>query len=223
MSRLFRTSAILVFSIILLAAPACSTATTYETVETPVEVSQAPPGTRRIRVALVNFRNLTGRDFLVQPATSQLTTMMFRSGYFEVIEPSLVEAVVGSQADITPEKLAILKERFGAEYILTGTLTNFEIREVRSGWCVLIILASRQKREYIVETGIDYRLVAIPDGRLVDADVVENRRTDTSQAAQVLFTGGGAETRVLQSSGGQLLRYAMRDLIERLVERLPRN
>ncbi|MBX7056444.1 MAG: hypothetical protein K1X75_00150 [Leptospirales bacterium] len=197
--------------------------TQYETVESSIEPPIAPPGTPRVKVALINFRNLTNRDFLVSPATAQLTTLMFRSGYFDVIEPSLVDSVIRNQQDITPEKLAILQERFGAQYFLTGTLTNFEIREQKSGWCVLFFLAQRQSREYIVETGIDYRLVSVPDARLLDADSIENRRTDSSGAAHVLFIGGGTETRVLQSSGGQLLRYAMRDLVERMVQRIPRN
>lgn len=196
--------------------------TRYETTDSQIEVQTAPPGTRRVKVALISFRNLTGRDFLVQPATAQLTSLMFRSGYFEVIEPALVESVIKSQDQVTPENLKILQEKFGAEYFLTGTLTNFEIRETSSGFCILFgLLGSQQTREYIVETGIDYRLVTTAEGRIVDADAVENRRTDVSRNAAILFSGGGYETRVLQSSGGVLLRYAMKDMVEKIIARLP--
>lgn len=198
--------------------------TRYESTDTAstITVPRAPAGTRRVKVALVNFRNQTGRDFLVSPATAQLTTMMLRSGYFDIVEPSFVESVVANQKELSPEKLEELKERFGVEYFLTGTLTNFEIRKVESGFCVILpFLGSNQQSDYIVETGIDFRMVTAPEGRITVADVVENRRTDSSESAAILFVGQNQSTRVLQSSGGTLLRYAMRDMVTKLIESLP--
>ncbi|MCR9142430.1 MAG: CsgG/HfaB family protein [bacterium] len=198
--------------------------TRYETTDTAtkIEVRRAPPGTKKVKVALVNFRNQTGRSFLVSPATAQLTTMMIRSGYFDIIEPSFVESVVKNQGQLSPEKLTELNERFGAEYFLTGTLTNFEIRRAESGFCLILpFLGSNQQSDYIVETGIDFRMVTAPEGSIAVADVVENRRTDTSESAAVLFFAQGQSTKVLQSSGGTLLRYAMRDMVEKLIDSLP--
>ncbi len=198
--------------------------TRYESTDTAstINVPRAPAGTRKVKVALVNFRNETGRDFLVRPATAQLTTMMLRSGYFDIVEPSFIESVVANQKQLSPEKLAELKERFGSEFFLTGTLTNFEIRKVESGFCVILpFLGSNQQSDYIVETGIDFRMVTAPEGRITVADVVENRRTDSSESAAVLFVGSNQRTNVLQSSGGTLLRYAMRDMVTKLIESLP--
>lgn len=196
--------------------------TQYETTESAVDVPRAPAGTKRVKVALVNFRNQTGRDFLVDPATAQLTTLMLRSGYFEIIEPSFVESVVKDQGQLSPESLAELSERFGAEYFLTGTLTNFEIRKESSGFCLFFgLLGSQRTESYVVDTGIDFRMVTAPEGRIAIADVVENRRTDTSKSAGILFSGGGYDTRVLKSSGGTLLRYAMRDMVVKLIDSLP--
>ena len=208
----------------LVAGPACLSPqpTRYEKTETAVEIRRAPAGTRKVKVALVNFRNQTGRDFLVEPATAQLTTLMIRSGYFEIIEPSFVESVVKDQGALSPEKLAELNERFGAEYFLTGTLTNFEIRKTESGFCLILpFIGSRNKSEYIVETGIDFRMVTAPEGKIAIADVVENRRSDSSESATILFVGQGQSTNVLKSSGGTLLRYAMRDMVEKLIDSLP--
>ena len=204
--------------------PACLSPqpTRYESTETVIDVPRAPAGTRKVKVALVNFRNQTGRDFLVDPATAQLTTMMIRSGYFEIIEPSFVESVVSGQSQLRPEKLNELHERFGAEYFLTGTLTNFEIRKTESGFCVILpFLASGKDSEYIVETGIDFRMVTAPEGRIAIADVVENRRSDNSESATILFVSQGQSTSVLKSSGGKLVRYAMRDMVVKLIESLP--
>ncbi|MCB1314865.1 MAG: hypothetical protein KDK27_02875, partial [Leptospiraceae bacterium] len=188
-SRFFR-MIISLTAIVLISASgaACLTPqeTQYETTDSNIEVPQAPPGTRRVKIALINFRNQTGRNFLVDPATAQLTSLMVSSGYFEVIEPSLVESVIQTQSDITPEKLQILKERYGAEYFLTGTLTNFEVQEKSQGSC-LFLIGSHRKSEYIVETAIDYRLVSVPDAGIVAANAVENRRVDTSEAAGVFI------------------------------------
>ncbi len=193
-------------------------ATRYENVDEKVEVTKAPPGTVRRKVALVNFRNLTDRSYLVAPATAQLTSLMVQSGYFEVIEPSLVESVISAQDKVTTEKLQILKDKFGAEYFLTGSLTNFEVRQTDSGFCLLLgILGSHNTKEYIVESGIDYRLVSVPEGKIIQADAVENRRTDTSTSTGFLLSQGGSDVKVLQSSGGKLLRYAMRDLVEKII------
>lgn len=216
----------LVLAATLFAGPACLSPqpTRYETTDTAqkIDVRRAPPGTRKVKVALVNFRNQTGRDFLVSPATAQLTTMMLRSGYFDIIEPSFVESVVKNQGQLSPEKLVELNERFGAEYFLTGTLTNFEIRKTESGFCLILpFIGSRQQSDYIVETGIDFRMVSAPEGNIAVADVVENRRTDSSESAAILFVGQGQSTKVLQSSGGTLLRYAMRDMVEKLIDSLP--
>lgn len=198
--------------------------TQYESTETNLDIPRAPAGTERVKVALITFRNQTGREFLVAPATSQLTSIMFQSGYFDVLEPTLVESVIRNQSEVTPENLQKLQERFGAQYFLTGTLTNFEIKRQSSGFCLFFgLLGSQRTEEYIVETGIDYRLVRVPDGKLLDANVVENRRVDTSKSAGILFSGGGYETSVLQASGGKLLRHAMADLTEKLVANLPQN
>lgn len=193
--------------------------TQYENTTEKLDLPQAPVGTEKVKVALVPFRDLTGKSFLVKPATAQLTTMLIQTGYFEVIEPGFVENIVGSQQDLSPEKLEILRDKFGADVLITGTLTNFEVRKNKSGFCLLFgILGSYQKEEYIVETGIDFRMIDIPDGKILDAGAVENRRTDTSRAAGILFSGTGASTDILQSSGGKLLRYAMADLILRIVQ-----
>ncbi|MCB1174157.1 MAG: hypothetical protein KDK39_11345 [Leptospiraceae bacterium] len=216
-----------ILAVMLLSANCASPQPTrYETLEEKVEVTRAPQGTRPVRVALISFRDSTNQGFLVQPATAQLTSLMVRSGYFQVIEPSLVESVIKTQSDITPEKLAEVKEKFQAEYFLTGTLTNFEIRETSSGTCLLLgLLWSNQKKEYIVETGIDYRMVgldSLPNPTIVSADSVANSRTDTSSSAGMLFSQTGSSVRVKQSSGGKLLRYALKDVVEKLIDDLAR-
>lgn len=196
--------------------------TRYENTTETVTVTQAPAGYKKIRVALVNFRNLTGKDYIVEPATARLTGLMLQSGYFDVIEPSLVENLVAGQKEISPEKLQQLRDKFGAEYFLTGSLTNFEVREKSSGFCLLFGLLGAQKtREYIVEAAIDYRLVTTPEGKIADAGLVENRRTDTSRHAAFLFSSGGSDIRVLRSSSGKLLGYALRDMLEKIISRLP--
>lgn len=193
--------------------------TQYENTTEKIDLPRAPIGTKKVKVALVPFRDATGKSFLVKPATAQLTTMLIQTGYFEVIEPGFVENVIGSQSELTPENLKILKEKFGADIVLTGTLTNFEVRKNESGFCLLFgLLGSYQKEEYIVETGIDYRVTDIDTAAILDAGAVENRRTDTSKAAGVLFSYSGASTDILQSSGGKLLRYAMADLVLRIVQ-----
>ena len=215
--------AVLTISIFSLLGGACLTPqpTRYENVDERVEVTRAPSGTVRKKIALVNFRNMTDKSYLVQPATIQLTSLMVQSGYFEIIEPTLVESVIRAQDEITTEKLQTLKDKFGAEYFLTGNLTNFEIRETSAGFCLFLgLLGSKNTKEYIVETGIDYRLVSVPDAKILQADSVENRRTDTSSQAGFLFSTGGSDVKVLQSSGGKLLRYAMKDLVEKLIRGL---
>lgn len=208
----------------MLFGSACvSQPTRYENTTQDLTVPQAPPGTKRVRVALIRFRDMTGRrGYLMEPATAQLTSLMLRTGYFDIIEPSLVENIIPDQSAVSLEKLALLKEKHGADLFLTGSLTNFEVREKGSGFCLLFgLLGSYNKREYIVETGIDYRLVSVPGADIIKADSVENRRVDTSKAAGILLSYGGSDTRVLQSNSGKLIRHALRDLTVSLVESLP--
>jgi curli biogenesis system outer membrane secretion channel CsgG len=195
--------------------------TKYETVEERVEVLRAPAGTVKKKVALVNFRNLTDKSYLVQPATAQLVSLMVQSGYFEVIEPTLVESVISAQDQVTTEKLQTLKDKFGADYFLTGSLTNFEVKESSSATCLLLgLLGSRSTKEYTVETAIDYRFVSVPSAQILSADVVENKRTDSSSSTGILLSSAGTDVRVLQSSGGKLLRYSLRDMVNRLTKEM---
>mgnify|MGYP001251823206 CR=1 FL=1 len=210
-----------VLSILILTLAQCISPqpTRYENTTEQLDLPRAPVGTEKVKVALVPFRDLTGKSFLVKPATAQLTTMLIQTGYFEVIEPGFVENIVGNQKDLSPEKLQELKEKFGADILITGTLTDFEVRKEQSGFCLFFgLLGSSRKEEFIVETGIDYRIIDIPAGRILDAGAISNRRTDTSEAAGILFSYSGAETDVLQSSGGKLLRYAMADMILKIVQ-----
>ena len=77
--------------------------TQYENTTEKIDLPRAPVGTEKVKVALVPFRDATGKSFLVKPATAQLTTMLLQTGYFEVIEPGFVENIVGSQKDLSPE------------------------------------------------------------------------------------------------------------------------
>lgn len=211
-------SILLILSTAITASCMSPQPTRYESTETEIDLPRAPSGTQKVKVALIPFRDLTGKRFLVKPATSQLTTLMIQSGYFDVIEPGLVENIIPDQTQVSPEKLKELQEKFGADIFLTGTLTNFEIRENKTGFCLLFgLLGSYSREEYIVETGIDYRIVKVPSGKILDADAVENTRTDSSRAAGLLFSYSGAGTDVIQSSGGKLLRYAMADMIKNML------
>lgn len=210
--------------LLLFTGMSCTTPqpTQYQTLKNTIEITRAPAGTVPKKIALISFKDTTNQGYLVKPATSQLTSLMVKSKYFQIIEPTLVESIIKEQKDVTPEKLQEIKDKFGAEYFLTGTLTNFEIRETSSGTCIFFgLLWSNQKKEYIVETGIDYRMVSLatlPNAKIISADLVENSRTDTSKSAGLLFSQSGHSTRVKQSSGGKLLRYAMRDMVEKLIE-----
>ena len=208
---------------LLIAGGCVSEPTRYESTTEKLVLPQAPPGTKKTRIALIRFRDLTGRrGYLMEPATAQLTTLLLQTGYFDVIEPSLVENIIPEQSAVSTENLAKLREKHGAELFLTGSLTNFEIKERRSGFCLLFgLLGSYNKREYIVETGIDYRVVSVPEAEIAKAGAIENRRVDTSKAAGFLLSYGGNDQRVLASNSGKLLRYALRDLTVELVQALP--
>lgn len=218
-NRLFAILPLLLF----LVAGCVSEPTRYENTTEKLVLPQAPPGTKRVRIALIRFRDLTGRrGYLMEPATAQLTTLLLGTGYFDVIEPSLVENIIPEQGSVSTESLAKLKEKHGAELFLTGSLTNFEVKERSSGFCLLFgLLGSYNKREYIVETGMDYRLVRVPEAEIARAGAIENRRVDTSKAAGFLLSYGGNDQRVLASNSGKLLRYALRDMVVELVETLP--
>lgn len=204
----------------LLVVSNCSS-TTYENTTKPLRITTAPIGVKKIKIVLVEFRNFTGKAYLAKPATAQLTTILIKSGYFEVIDPALSANILAGQSSITTERLAELKEKFGADYFLTGSLTNFEIREGNFGFCLLFgLLGAYKQREYIVETGVDYRLISTTSAKIISADHIENRRTDKSRAASFLFSKGGSSIRVLRSNSGKLLRYAMRDLSEKLIATL---
>ena len=128
----------------------------------------------RPRVAVLSFENRTdwwGRQ-LGASAASQLTVGLVNSGAFAVLERQQVESVyeelyMGQSGAVTPEQAVELGKLLGAEYLITGELTGFNISQRGGGLNLggLQVGASETR----AESAMNVRVIRVETGEIVAA------------------------------------------------------
>lgn len=149
----------------------------------------------RPRVAVIPFDNQTGwwTRQLGPTAASQLTVRLVNSGAFTVLERSRVESVfdewhLGQSGAVTPQQAVEIGNLLGAEYVITGEFTHFNISE-RAG---RVNIGGRRvgASEARAESALNVRVISVSTGEIVAAAQAEGN--------EVL--GRGIDTRVLQTT-----------------------
>lgn len=140
-------------------------------------------GQERPRVAVIDFDNRTdwwGQQ-LGKSAAGQLTVALVRSGEFVVLERQQVEAVYdewarGQSGAVTPESAMEIGRLLGAEYLITGEFTHFNINQRggrldtgRLGLNLGRVGASQTR----AESAMNARVVSVVSGEIVAASQQE--------------------------------------------------
>ena len=97
----------------------------------------------KVRVAVMNFENNSTwhwwGDNLGYAAQDVLTTALFESGQFSVIERAQIDAVLaeqnlGASGRVTGATAAQVGQLLGVQLILTGSITQFSVETISAGF-----------------------------------------------------------------------------------------
>ncbi|MEX0745809.1 MAG: CsgG/HfaB family protein, partial [Phycisphaeraceae bacterium] len=211
--------------------------------------SAPPGGVEKPRVGVPPFAvetegsgfSFSGRD-LEGVAADQMTTLLFRTDRFSVIERAQLEQLLREQdleGIVRPGELARMGQVRGVDYLLIGKITGFRVRTDRTsqggglsrGWVSDqiggITGGVNQDRVTIsTELGVDIRLVNPETGEVKVAEFSDFRREDTAESMGINVAGvgaeGDAEIRIDEDDAGKVLRLAFDDAIRKMLPRLDR-
>ena len=169
------------------------------------------------RVGIVDFINKTryGRGRLGSSASDILTTELFKTGAFIVVERAQLEKVLGEQAlgqsgVINPATAAQAGKILGLNAIVTGSISQFGVKTEGKDYAVY-----KQKVQK-AECTVDVRVVDTTTGQILFAD--SGSGIFEKKMSQVLGLGqrGGYD----ETMGQNALRAAITKFMDNLVRQL---
>lgn len=197
----------------------------------------APPDFKRVRVGVAKFKDNTGRNIGGQ-AAAQLETLVIRMNRFSVINRTRLDAMLAEQGltgVVNPAELAQSGRVRGVDFLFAGNVTNFRIthQKSRSGFGIGRITkhlgvggVDTSKVQVRTDVGVDVMLVNATTGEIVAKDFGEVTRTDSASAwgMHILGIGGAAknEIRVDKDSQGKVLRWALDEVLRKMVNPIDR-
>ncbi|MBC7327030.1 hypothetical protein H5T87_02810 [bacterium] len=151
--------------------------------------SQETTGNVKKRIAVVPFDSqMVGTVNLGKIVGEMFTTALVRMGAFDVIERSKIEAVMeelklqhGGMVD--PSSAVAMGKLLGVDYILTGTITEFGIREEKKGGILGFLrnlFGGGARKVSIARIKFDYRIIDVSTGRIFFADTGEGEEKQSS-------------------------------------------
>lgn len=196
----------------------------------------APRGATKPRVGVPPFKVTTTGGFgggtdLNDLAADQMTTLLYKTGRFDVIERTQLKKLLDEQnmeGIVKPGELAKSGQVRGVDYLLLGRVTNLRVKreDSRKGANVAGVggvfssLGFDKKSTTITsECGVDIRLVDPSTGKVMVAENSEFNRTDSASAMGVSILGGHAEgdanISLSEDDKGKILRLALDDAIRK--------
>jgi curli biogenesis system outer membrane secretion channel CsgG/SH3-like domain-containing protein len=146
------------------------------------DLMKLPKPDRRIVVTVYRFQDKTGQfndsdklrysTAVTQGATSQLITALMRANYFTVVERAHLDDLITEQklkiekrvlSDTGPE----IGKMYGAEYIITGDITEYNVDVITAGAGVRVSGAGGSAQVAVATAAIDLRIVESTTGRIV--------------------------------------------------------
>ena len=179
-------------------------------------VSAAGQSADRVRVAVMNFENNSTwsywGDNLGAAAADELTTQLFRSGKFSVIERAQIDAILaeqdlGASGAVTSDTAAQLGQLLGVQLILTGSITQFSIERVSGRFGRLGGSYSR------AETMLDVRMVNTTTGEILMAEEGQGQK----RFGGGFFRGAGVEREFDAGIAQESLRPAVEEVVGKIV------
>ena len=209
----------------------------------------APPpaalGDDKPRVGVPPFRvdNASGvknTSALPSLAADQMTTLLMRSGRFDVIERAQVEQALDEQnmeGIVRPDQMAKAGQAMGVDYLLIGKVTNFRVKQdqTKTGLNLGGIGGAvgggrfgagnsgfdQKKQRITTECGVDIRLIDPTTLKVAVAHFGEFKRTDSAGALGISVLGIGAnadaEVSIEEDDAGKILRLAFDDALRKMM------
>ncbi|WFB37776.1 CsgG/HfaB family protein [Kiritimatiellota bacterium B12222] len=210
--------------------------------------SPPPSGTKKLVAAVPPFEmddkniygySVTGNE-LSTIAADQMTTLLFKTRRFDVIERAQLNQLLREQSlegIVKDGELAQMGQIDGVDYLLLGKITNFRFK--RESTSTDYGVAGRVSRELLdgitggfskdstritTEVGVDIRLVNPENGKILMAEFSEYERTDTadSMGIRVAGIGGGGDSNIQpgKDDAGQVLRLAFADALHKAMPQI---
>jgi curli biogenesis system outer membrane secretion channel CsgG len=241
-------------SLLLLGLVGCATtgetAQRDRTTENIDNFTSPPSGTQRLMAAVPPFEtnekdifgySITGNE-LSSLAADQMTTLLFKTGRFKVIERAQLNQLLREQnleGIVKEGELAQMGKVRGVDYLLLGKITNFRIK--REDTSTDYGVGGRISRELLdgiaggfrkdttritSEVGVDIRLVDPESGEVLMAEFSEYERTDTADSMGIRVAGiggsGNSNVQVGKDDAGQVLRLAFADALKKAMPQIDR-
>ncbi len=193
--------------------------------DTPARAAPAQGRVLKHRIAVLPFRDASGRRELADAATDILVTELFQSGRFVVIERDRLKEVLQEQeleGVVTPETLAKAGQALGAELFFTGSITNFELDQKHSSFNTPSGVPYGPGGIPSVPIDSDKSHVAVTlDGRIMDttsARIIFAENASSSRDEKKVSIGGSYRQK--EEMYGRLVRFAVSDLVHKMVAQM---
>jgi curli biogenesis system outer membrane secretion channel CsgG len=219
---------ILLLAGVLITLAGCGTtgvSSSYSSDETPVtKFAPPPPDFQPKYVAIIEFKDKTPSNPIKGQvgsiAVDQLTTLAFGTGRFKIIERERIDALIAEQGLagkglVEGETAVKIGKMLGAQYIFLGSVTNWEVKEVKTGTFVLI--GGTRKQNLHIELAVDGRIIDASTGVIVAAGSGEISRDEYVSSTAILGMAPNGYLRLEQSVAGKQMRMALDDMLKEMI------
>ncbi len=209
-----------------------------------------PPGVQRVRVGVPPFaveqprsRFAFHASRLEGMAADQITTLLYQTGRFNVIERTQLNQLLIEQdleGIVRPGEMARTGDVRGIDYLLLGKITGFRVTSQRTGTGYGVgrgwvsdqlggITGDFERGEVVLtaEMGVDLRLVDPSTGEVKAAHFSQFRQQDTASSMGVSLAGvsarGEAEVEINEDDAGRIMRMAFDDTLRKMMPDIDRN
>jgi len=207
-----------------------------------------PPGEAHPRVGVppFNIQNTSnnidvGKQAMENMAADELTTLMFQTNRFHVIERAKLRQLLaeqGLEGIVRPGELAKPGNVRGDDYLLLGKITAFRIKVartsneagVKNGLISQKLLGgltggfNKNNTKITTEVGVDLRLVDPSTGEVKAANFSQYKQQDTASGFGIDIAGvggsGRGRVRISQDDAGKIMRLAFDDAIRKMLPRI---
>lgn len=182
---------------------------------TAITIAQAQKPTERKRIAVLDFdfASTSGTGFYygwlgIGPAkgvSDLLTNALVKDGTYIVLERSKIEQVLkeqnlGASGRIDPSSAAQIGKLLGADAVIIGTISQFNVEQSQSGGSLggfLNIGGSTEKNKAIVQ--VTSRLVSTTTGEILAAAQGEGKASKSGGGVSVFGISGNTSTNNVDS------------------------
>jgi len=171
----------------------------------------------KLRVGIVDFVNKSsyGAGRLGTSASDILTTELFKTGAFIMVERAQLKQVLGEQAlgqtgVVNPESAAQAGKVLGLNALVTGSISEFGVSTTGSDYGIY------KEKVQKAKCAVDVRVVDASTGQLLFAD--SGKGEFERKASEVL--GFGQRAGYDETLGSEALRSAITKFMDNLVQKL---